>query len=186
MKKIIYLISAILINFSCSYKDELYIDPILMPYWNQFNLEAERLGVNLNIKSVVLTIVEPEYKLTANALCYTTKKGAIIEISPRLFKNDFKSYNKRVEATVFHELGHGILLRHHNYEYYDSAYVHITKKGQEIIQSKTWPTSLMTCPASYKYYLNGEKREFYLRELFGLPIEKPNAKIVEYEMYKEI
>ncbi len=183
MKKLsLYLgIIICLTNLSCAYEDELYIDPELMPYWNQFNLEAERLGINLNLHSLVLTIEEPEYRIPANGLSHTNKRGAIIEISPRLFKDDFQTYSKRVEATVFHELGHGILRRHHNNEYYDSTYLYVNKaKNISQIQSKIWSKSLMTVPQTYKYYMNGEKREYYLRELFGLSIKKQNGVLKTY------
>lgn len=182
MKYLKLLLFAIIIfNFSCVYEDELYIDPELQPYWNQFNLEAERLGVHLNIKSLVLVIEESEYKIRVNGLCRTNKNGAIIEISPRLFKEDFYTYSKRVEATVFHELGHGILHRNHNNEYYNSAYLYVNKeKGIKQIQSKIWSKSLMTIPQTYQYWTNGKKREYYLRELFGLPTEKQYAELKTY------
>ena len=129
-----------------------------------------------------MTIREPVYKSTANGICYNNKNGSIIEISPRLFKKGV-GYSRRVEATVFHELGHGILRRGHNDLYYDSAYLYIDEeKGYRIEQSKIWGKSLMTQPNSFKYWLNDQKREYYLRELFGLEtLEQKGTTLKEYE-----
>jgi len=159
--------------FSCSHDPEYYIDPALMPYWNQFNYEAERLGFQIPDKSFMLVLMTHEelkkiYGKSVNGLCYRRKKTVTIYIKEELFKGNLLDYSKRVEATVFHELGHGIG-REHNSLYYDSLYTftHPTK-GYTKEQSKIWPVSLLTTPNYYKDFIDGSKREYYLRELFGL------------------
>ena len=182
-------IGIILFLVSCIPQEEIFIEPALIPYWNQFQYEAERLGVNLPRKNIIMAVKGIKDMTLNGQYCQgLTWNGSVnnptatIYINENLFKGDFSTYSIRIEATIFHELGHAFG-RHHNSLYYDSAYIFVhPKKGYSQTQSKSWPTSLLTTPNYYKYYLNGEKREYYLKELFGLEDikEKEGVVILKY------
>ena len=122
-----------------------YIDPTLLPYYQAFQVEAERLGVNLPSKSIVLTWKELE---SDRAHCHTGETSIKICVNSIFFSPS--EYDYKLEATIFHEFGHGLLNRSH----IDPV------DGVE--------TSLMTVPGMRKDWINGTKREYYLRELFGI------------------
>lgn len=123
-----------------------YLDPDLAQYYHTFQIEAVRLGVNLPSKSIVLTWKELEVD---RAHFHTGKTSIKICINSNFFSRD-SEYNYKLEATIFHELGHGLLNRSH------------------IDPVNGIETSLMTVPGMRKDWINGTKREYYLRELFGI------------------
>ena len=124
-----------------------YIEPDLLPYYRSFQIEAERLGVDLPSKSIAIV-----YKSLSNdrAHCHTNKTSIKICVNSNFFIIDSNIYDYKLEATMFHELGHGLLNRSH------------------IDPINGIETSLMTVPGMRKDWINGEKREYYLMELFGL------------------
>ncbi len=132
--------------FSCISSQYEYLDPDLAPYYQAFQIEAERLGVNLPSKSIVLTWKELE---VVRAHCHTGKTSIKICVNSN-FYNRSSEYNRKLEATIFHELGHGLLNRSH------------------VEPINGVETSLMTVPGMREDWINGTKREYYLRELFGL------------------
>lgn len=131
----------------CIPNHQEYIDPDLFPYYRSFQIEAERLGVNLPSKSIVLTWKELK---ADRAHCHTGKTSIKICVNSNFFIIDSDIYDYKLEATIFHELGHGLLNRSH------------------IDPVNGIETSLMTVPGMRKDWISGEKREYYLRELFEL------------------
>ena len=141
----------ILICISCYPNDDHeFIDPALLPYYNTFKYEAERLGVQLPTKGVMIYFDS----IDSNGHCDWNKRYCNITINFNLFSiDDYDTYSRRIEATIFHELGHGLLNRYHLPSVPDAEY----------------EASLMTIPmGGRKYWINGEKREYYLKELFQL------------------
>ncbi len=141
-----------LVCFSCYPNDDQeYIDPILLPYYNTFKYEAERLGVQLPTKGVMIYFEEG---IKVNGHCDWSKHYCNIQINPDIFfRHGYDAYSTRIEATIFHELGHGLLNRQH----------------LEAVIDSEFDASLMTIPYhNRKYWVNGEKREYYLKELFNI------------------
>ena len=137
--------------FACSYHDgQEYIEPELKPYYDTFIFEAKRLGVQLPRKGVMIYFDD----IKANGKWDWSKHYCNIKINPNLFEpDDYNTYSHRIESTIFHELGHGLLNRHHI---------------PSVINAE-FEASLMTMPYGHrKYWINGEKREYYLKELFQL------------------
>ena len=132
--------------FCCISDDPEYIDPFLAPYYTTFQIEAGRLGINLPSKSVVLTWKELEVD---RAHCHGGTTSIKICVNSNFFRVE-SEYNYKLEATIFHELGHGLLNRSH------------------IDPIDGTETSLMTVPGMREDWINGTKREYYLKELFGL------------------
>lgn len=152
---------------SCSQQQEAYVDPILQPYWQQFQIEAERLGVDLPNKNLVMYVTDDiDYPGHVNGLCRTRKNNVTIEILNK--SHIHEGYSQSIEATVFHELAHGFFNRDHNTLYYDN----ISEDSREFVA-----VSLMTIGSSRKFWNNGQWREYYLKELFGL--------IPDYEVYAQ-
>lgn len=145
-----YLLLVLVIS-GCTYHDsEEYIDPVLLPYYNTFKYEAEKLGVQLPNKGVMIYFDN----MKANGKCDWSEHYCNIKINPNLFEpDDYNIYSHRIEATIFHELGHGLLNRHHI----------------PSVPNADFEASLMTMPYGHrKYWINGEKRDYYLKELFGI------------------
>lgn len=136
---LLFLISCIPIN-------QEYLDPDLAQYYQTFQIEAERLGINLPSKSIVLTWKELD---GVRAHCHTGETSIKICVNSN-FYNRSSEYNHKLEATIFHELGHGLLNRSH-IEPVDGI-----------------ETSLMTVPGMREDWIDGTKREYYLKELFGI------------------
>ena len=146
-----YFLLIPLFLFSCYPNDDQeFIDPVLLPYYNTFKYEAERLDVQLPSKGVMIYFDD----IKSNGHCDWNKHYCNIKINPEIFHDtDYNTYSHRIEATIFHELGHGLLNRHHLPSVFNSEF----------------EASLMTIPFGYrKYWINGEKREYYLKELFGI------------------
>ncbi len=133
----------ILIIFGCSFEfeDEKIIDPLLQEHYETFIYEAGIRGVDLPNKAVMI-YVDETYQ--GRAVCNTTRRSATIRVSKFWFEN---SPRYRIEATIFHELGHGLLERGH-LEMYDGA-----------------PRSLMRVPSMRDDYQ--ENRTEYINELFN-------------------
>lgn len=139
----------IFVFFSCTYHDgEEYIDPVLLPYYNTFKYEAERLGVQLPNKGVLICFDD----IKANGKCDWNKHYCNIKINPNLFEpDDYNNYSYRIEATIFHELGHGLLHRHH-------------VENTTLIE-----ISLMATHHNGRvHWIDGTMREYYLKELFQI------------------
>ena len=100
----------LIFSLSCIPDYNEYLDPRLEPYYRTFQIEAERLGINLPRKSIVLIWKELEVN---RAHCHTRKKSIKICVNSNLFIIDPEIYNYKLEATIFHELGHGLLNRGH-------------------------------------------------------------------------
>jgi hypothetical protein len=130
-------------------KGEQYIDPKLRPYFDTFYAEAEKLGVELPTKDVLAYFEEFDgYR----AWTYWNERIIRMRVDPEI--HDWGSYSLEVEATIFHELGHGYLNRHH---------LEYTSVPVE---------SLMTIPHGGRSgWMDGSMREYYLNELFGDKIE---------------
>lgn len=130
----------------CTPDYDEYLDPILDQYYKTFQIEAERFGINLPSKSIVLIWKELE---SDRAHCHTGKTSIKICVNSNFFSQDIE-YNYKLEATIFHELGHGLLNKSH------------------IDPVNGIETSLMTVPGMREDWINGSKREYYLKELFTI------------------
>ncbi|MCK5617537.1 hypothetical protein KAR91_87545 [Candidatus Pacearchaeota archaeon] len=137
---------SLLFLIGCIQNDFEYFDSGLEQYYRTFQIEAERLGVNLPSKSIVLTWKELEGD---RAHCHTGKTSIKVCVNNNFF-NPESEYNLKLEATIFHELGHGLLNRSH------------------IDPINGIETSLMSVPGMHEDWINGSKREYYLKELFGI------------------
>ena len=137
----------ILFLASCNPESQEYIEAPLKPYYDTFIYEANRLGVQLPDKSVMMYVEDMEGE---NGRCDWNKKYCNVKINPAIFKGDFLTYNLSVEATVFHELGHGLLNRYH------------------IENTTLIETSLMAAHHNGRvHWIDGTMREYYLNELFN-------------------
>ena len=124
------------------FENETIIDPELMIYYQSFINEAQLRNVELPQKSVM--IYWSDHIENNSGHCDWTKKYCTIKIN-ELCK---QSPTWWTEAVVFHELGHGLLNRHH------------------LPLDENAPLSLMRVPSQRKDY--PEKRELYINELFGV------------------
>ena len=136
----------LLFLISCIQNDFEYFDSGLEQYYRTFQTEAEILGFNLPSKSIVLTWKELE---ADRAHCHTGKTSIKICVNSNFFSQSIE-YNLKLEATIFHELGHGLLNRSH------------------IDPVNGIETSLMTVPGLHEDWINGSKREYYLKELLTI------------------
>ena len=142
-------LAIILLFIGCQVEHEDYIDPLLQPYLNQFQLEAERLNIHLPDMAILMYFEELN---GPNAECIypRSRKTMTIKIDPKIFKNGFDKYDYAAEATIFHELGHGYLNRGHI-------------KNTTLIEP-----SLMAVPDNGRiHWIDGTMREYYLTELFN-------------------
>ena len=143
MKKLIFLI----LLAGCNVDHETYIDPILQPYVIQFQVEAERLNVQLPDMDILMYFEDLN---GPNARCITprSRNTMTIKIDPKIFTNGFNEYDYAAEATIFHELGHGYLNRGH------------------IENTTLIEPSLMSVPHNGRvHWIDGTMREYYLKEL---------------------
>ena len=150
MKNILILLTLIL--FSCEsafdFDDMGKVDPILQPYLDKFFEEASMRGVKLPNKIIKMEIKELDY---GNGHCDWFLKRAYVFIDPTKFEGDFYTYNHYMEAVIFHELGHGLLNRHHMDHPGGIEY------------------SLMSVPQTGRpTWVDGSMRDYYLNELFRL------------------
>lgn len=132
--------------FGCSVS-ESYIDPYFLPYYHVFEYESERLGVDLPSKYVMIIWKDMD---SDRAHCHTRKTSIKICVNSNFFDQG-SEYDHKLEATIFHELGHGLLGRWH----------------MEPVNGVE--TSLMTVPGMREQWIDGTKREYYLKELFNGP-----------------
>lgn len=139
MKNISIIILSIVL-FSCNPIKEDFIDPELYPYIQKFRYEAEIRGYGLPDKDLLVEFNDvPGY-----GRCKWKKNWAHIKIHPEKYKSISDS-NK--EYIVFHELGHGLLNRHHA-QYADTI------------------TTMMTEDTYGMFKVYEDNRELFLDELF--------------------
>ena len=142
-----HLIFVFIFLTSCMPNDLEYLDPDLAQYYRNFQIEADRLNINLPDKSIMLIFEELD---TERAHCHTGKRSIKICVNSNFFSVEPGIYDYKLEATLFHEFGHGFLNRDH------------------IEPINGIETSLMTVPGMREDWINGVKREYYLKELFGM------------------
>lgn len=111
------IISLSLFLISCSEHYEYSVDARLVTYVNKFYTEANNRGVNpqkSNLK-VSLGYIADNEGLTKYSTNWRGDVSSQIYVWINEDKfNDFNDTNPLwIESLVFHELGHGLLLRHH-------------------------------------------------------------------------
>ena len=143
-----YLSLLLLVTGCYQVQDLEIVEPELQQYWQQFQIEAQQLGVQLPRRDVMI-LVSDDLRQGQRAVCSGTKRYASIRIARGVLPLDGE-YDLSVEATVFHELAHGLLDRHHM-PVEDGAYDQV---------------SLMCVPAHRPSYHDGTKRDYYIKELF--------------------
>lgn len=95
------------ILLSCDPVKESYLHPDLAPYYYKFRTEASIRGYDLPDKDIVM---EFETGKPRFGYCKWDKNSVHIWIDSLNFYQD-DELNR--ETTIFHELGHGLLNRHH-------------------------------------------------------------------------
>ena len=139
MRNYIYLIA--LISFSCQHEEfENVLEPSLAGHYYTFLDEAMVRGYSLPDKAVMIIFTDDNSR---RAVCYTTKRTATIKVSKTFYDYYMEVAPEQVEATIFHELGHGLLERGHQ----ESGF------------------SLMVVGSAREDYK--ERRSEYLNELFN-------------------
>ena len=95
------------------FEGEEIIDPQLSEHYEAFLHEATMRGVDLPDRAVLL-FIDPDHT-SSRAHCDWNHKRATIRISKEFYDYymNIKNAPYQIEATVFHELGHGLLDRHH-------------------------------------------------------------------------
>lgn len=155
--------------FSCSpIVEDNYIDSQLADFYWDFQYEAARLGVSLPNKTIRLVFDDMP---GLNGYCQWDNKSMLVRIDKRFFDNNINAGERlAVEATVFHEFGHGYWGRSHTMDTFDSTWYFINTSGDSVMYDVQIPTSIMYSvdkkANAHSFY--SELREYYLKELFQL------------------
>lgn len=158
------LLVLLLLLWSCQPEDPLIaIDPRLQPYYQKFLEEAEIRSVRLPRKNTVIYYEEMKGK---DGNCRWNKFNCTIQMHDKFI--NITHYSLYVERVVFHELGHGLLDRHHTSETVDSVYTTINYQGEVWKSVFPFPLSLMYAGnETAVHYFYSANREYYLDELFN-------------------
>ena len=164
----LYFVSLILFA-NCTLKNELTkkvdIDPVFLPYVQDFLNEAERRGSTISLEETGLTLkfgAIPNY----NGFCYYASNRVIIDEKEwNLFSSHFKSW------LIFHELGHCILERQHQ---------------NDLLINGEWKSLMRGTPFTgiAPSYLPvpffGFRRTYYLDELFNPSTRSPEWAFTDF------
>lgn len=113
---IIFVIATIL--FGCEESTEYRVDPRVNQYVENFFIEGEKRGHFFSRNNLIIEVIPGvgkvnEYDgLRHMAYCHVDPKTGQIKI--RIDEQYVNNNGTRVECTVFHELGHGLLKRSHS------------------------------------------------------------------------
>lgn len=104
-----YFFSLIVLIISCS--PELEVNNEFMPYFKQFEREANNRGIKLKYKSVEIRF---QKDLTETKHCYafsrSTTNDKLIVVDTDFWENEIEP---KKELVLYHEFGHAFLCRKH-------------------------------------------------------------------------
>lgn len=107
------LIPLIFLLIACTPDLDYSLDPSLAPYVESFYKEAEARGHYLRTKNMVVFKEDNLAKNFNVKAIYRKKKKQKSIAFDREYYEFIKKYPNRVEAIMFHELGHALLGREH-------------------------------------------------------------------------
>jgi hypothetical protein len=165
-----YLIFLMIILSSC--KDTEGTEPIkyevpspLQPMIERFIQEGSKRGKILTIKNLIIKLSDEPIETSPNQFSCGITNGEITEQKQNIVQIDTQCLAWRhselsKEILIFHELGHAILLRHHDNSRLPNG------DWKSIMTGANWTI--------FDYYIfNSQKREYYLDELFNPSTQVP-------------
>ncbi len=165
MKRAVLIISSILLLMSGCQKDEVRydVDATLDPYLQLFISEASKRGIVLNPEEGGLLMRFADLDAPTIGLC-TYSDPLLVQID-RTYWADVLQYDNCEDLrqnVVFHELAHGLLNRRHDNSTLDDSEWKTLMCGGEEVRERSWQVNF-----------SGERRQYYLDELFNTKTEQP-------------
>jgi hypothetical protein len=150
----------------------------LKSYIERFLQEAKKRGYDYSAEAENITIKFDN--LPNNQAGYTnaTKNPVLISIDRTYWNNigGFEGADLMREFIVFHELGHGILNRNHENAFFTNGdWTTMMRGGDKLVDGREWNVNY-----------RGERRNYYLDELFGDEDSKATPAFASLELPKDI
>ncbi len=164
MKHFFYIFIFLILLSSCKNKDFYSIEPEFQPYLNVFLEEGKKRGYEFDFDKSGLIIRFGHLEGSQIGLCHH-QTPLLIEIDSTYWQSiKGKKNEKELKANlIFHELGHGVLNRHHDNSVLPSGDWKTIMCGGEKIDSRNW---------NVNFYSFREK--YYIDELFNPQIPVPD------------
>ena len=149
--------------FSCKEKVHYSVDETLNPYLQLFLQEASKHGYNFNVEADGLIMEFANLERPTIGLC-TYSDPILVQIDPNYWSEVevYENCEELRQNVVFHELAHGLLNRRHdNGTLPNSEWKSLMCGGDEVMD-RSWQVNF-----------HGERREYYLDELFHANTSAP-------------
>lgn len=172
MKKIVpfSLLTIVFTLTTCKNSILYQVDATLEPYLNLFLQEAEKRNLHFDVEEDGLLLQFADLDEPTIGLC-TYSDPLLVQIDLEYW-NEVKQYDNCEDLrqnVVFHELAHGLLNRMHDNKTLENAEWGSLMCGGEEVDSRSWQVNF-----------SGERREYYLNELF-----KPSTAHPQWGKYGE-
>ncbi len=166
MKQYRFLLYCLIIlnMLSCRKEDNYQVEAELDPYLQLFLQEASKRGMNLNVEENGLLMKFDNLTPPTIGLC-TYSNPILVQIDPTYW-NKVKEYDNCEDLrqnVVFHELAHGLLNREHDNGTLDNSEWKSLMCGGDLFHERSWQVNF-----------RGERRQYYLDELFNARTPQPS------------
>ncbi|MDR0370379.1 MAG: hypothetical protein LBH80_00770 [Prevotellaceae bacterium] len=176
--KFLILIACVLFFAACGNSNEPKGGPVeLQLYVDRFLQEAKSRGYNYAAEAENVTMKFGTLSDGQAGYTDATKSPVLITIDKLYWDNigKFDGADLMKEFIVFHELGHGILNRSHENPLFDNGDWKTMMRGGDVqSDEKEWNVNY-----------RGERRNYYLNELFGLEDSKNTPPFASLELLND-
>jgi hypothetical protein len=142
---------------SCKDKDCYQVNGILDPYLQLFLKEAEKRNLHFDVEEDGLILEFADLDEPTIGLC-TYSDPLLVQIDQEYWRNveEYENCEDLRENVVFHELAHGLLNRRHDNEVMANKEWASLMCGGDEVEGRSWQVNF-----------SGERRDYYLDELFN-------------------